>query len=642
MARKAEGDPGACTVERDPPHQRDWQAPADPRSVGELRRAVKAFAQDQGVEPDALASLTLAVSEALTNAVLHAYVGREPGTISVVAEAVRDEFRVRVIDDGRGMRPRSDSPGLGLGLPTMGQMTTRLDIREGTDGGTEVAMTFATPGLAGPADPFEGRDAERFRLLEQVGELGGAAAWPAPGLARLAEVLVPEVADVCVAYLVEDGEVTGQLSTKVGGPRGAELTAWLSARSPGPTAPSAGAFFSEHPAGQTRVNGDDLLDLIASDGADRDLLRSLPARWWTTVPLVDGDRMLGVLGLGFDDGRGEPSDDDVRFFGAVAERAARALANTRLIDELQRTRRRLDRILGVLAEAVTVSDAAGQVVYANAAAARLLGAETADEVLRARPGELAGRYFITREDGSPVRLDDLPGQRILAGEAAESMLTRSVERATGRAYWLLTKASRLDDDAGVFAVNVIEDVTEERNAAIRQRFVARTTELLISTPDYESTLERIATMVVPDLADWCAIDMIENDGSASRLALAHVDPRKVALGQELHDRWPSDMEAEGGLAAVARGGPSEMYAEITDELLAQSIEDPEQLRMLREIGMRSVMLVPMRTGRRTLGVLTLVTAESGRVFSDGDLAFAEDIAHRAALAVENARLAEGR
>jgi PAS domain S-box-containing protein len=156
------------------------------------------------------------------------------------------------------------------------------------------------------------------------------------------------------------------------------------------------------------------------------------------------------------------------FLHALGERAARGLANTQLISELRRTRRRLERILGVLAEAVTVHDERGKLVYANSAAATLLGASSVDELLAAEPGELAARFIITREDGTPVPESDLPGQRLLAGEHAPTLLTRSIERRTGREYWLLTKATLLDDDAKL-AVNIIEDVTEAKTAEHRNR-----------------------------------------------------------------------------------------------------------------------------------------------------------------------------
>jgi GAF domain-containing protein len=136
--------------------------------------------------------------------------------------------------------------------------------------------------------------------------------------------------------------------------------------------------------------------------------------------------------------------------------------------------------------------------------------------------------------------------------------------------------------------------------------------------------------------------MLQPDGSLARLALAHVDPRKVAIARQIHERYPPEMSAEAGLAAVARGGPSEVYSRLTDEMLEQGAVDDEHFRLLREIGMRAVMLVPMRADERTLGVLTLVTAESGRVFSDEDLVFAEDIAGRAAMAVEQAQRAQRR
>jgi GAF domain-containing protein len=212
-----------------------------------------------------------------------------------------------------------------------------------------------------------------------------------------------------------------------------------------------------------------------------------------------------------------------------------------------------------------------------------------------------------------------------------------VERATGVERWLLTKTTLLDD-GGTFAVNIIEDVTEAKNAERRQRFLARAAAMLASSLDYEQTLEHVARLAVPDLADWCAVDLFDEGGALQRLGLAHVDPAKLALGREMQRRWPPNLETDTGLAAVLRDGRSAVYPEVTEEMLVAGVKDPEQLALLREIGMRSAMLVPMRLGERTIGSMTFVTAESARTFTPEDLAFAEDLAHRAAVAVENARL----
>jgi PAS domain S-box-containing protein len=326
---------------------------------------------------------------------------------------------------------------------------------------------------------------------------------------------------------------------------------------------------------------------------------------------------------------------------ARARERATALADTNeaLARDRDAAQARLDGILGSLGEAVTVHDERGKTVYANQAAAELLGSVSVEEVLRAEPGALARNFTISHEDGSAVSVDDLPGRRLMRGETAPSLLTRSVRHDTGEAFWLLTKATLTEEPTGGrLAINIIEDVTDAKDAELRQRFLAEAGQLLASTLDYEQTLERVARMIVPRLADWCGIDMVDEQGHLMHVAVAHVDPAKVELAEQLRERYPPDMDASTGVPAILRGGPSELYREIPDEMLAASAVDEEHLRIIREVGIRSGMAVPMRLGGQTLGVISFVTAESGRVFDDDDLAFAEDLALRAATAVQNARL----
>jgi anti-sigma regulatory factor (Ser/Thr protein kinase) len=117
--------------------------PAVAASVAEARNAVTAFAEAAGATGDALAAVSLAVSEAVTNAVLHAYLDRdEPGPIRVRARREAEAVIVEVSDEGRGMLPRTDSPGLGLGLPLIAQMTESLEVHDRHGGGTEIRMAF--------------------------------------------------------------------------------------------------------------------------------------------------------------------------------------------------------------------------------------------------------------------------------------------------------------------------------------------------------------------------------------------------------------------------------------------------------------------------------------------------------------------
>jgi serine phosphatase RsbU (regulator of sigma subunit) len=296
-------------------------------------------------------------------------------------------------------------------------------------------------------------------------------------------------------------------------------------------------------------------------------------------------------------------------------------------------------ILGTLAEAVTVHDAGGQTVYANEAAVRLLDAESVDELLAAKPGDLAARFTITHEDGSPVAVSEFPGRRLAAGERGAPMLTRSVLKRTGEARWLLTKAAMVQSDDGeILVVNIIEDVTRAQIAQLRERFLSDAGQALASSLDYEETLQRVARLAVPRLADWCAVEMPDEWGELQQVALAHVDPEKVALGQRMRERYPPRRDELTGAPAVIRSGRSELYAEIPDELLEQAGLEDEQLQLIRDVGLRSVMIVPMRVGGRVLGAITLASADSERSFDEDDLVFAEGIARRAAVAIENARL----
>jgi PAS domain S-box-containing protein len=303
------------------------------------------------------------------------------------------------------------------------------------------------------------------------------------------------------------------------------------------------------------------------------------------------------------------------------------------------TREQLQDMLGSLSEAVTVTDAQRRMRYANQAAAELLGCATPEELLAQPLGAIFAQWESTHEDGRPMVAEDVPSYKIVNDQPAEPLLTRIVHRETGEQRWRLVKAAPLRGRSGeTMAVSVIEDVTEAKEAELRQRFLAQAGSTLSSSLDYEETLQRVAQLVVPGLADWCAVDVVDANERLNLVAVAHVDPEKVAFARELRHRYPPDPEEDTGLYGVLRSGRPELYPELPDELLEQGIEDPEQLATIRTLGMRSVMLIPMQVAGRTIGVLTMVSAESGRSFNEDDLVFATDLARRAATAVENARL----
>ena len=186
-------------------------------------------------------------------------------------------------------------------------------------------------------------------------------------------------------------------------------------------------------------------------------------------------------------------------------------------------------------------------------------------------------------------------------------------------------------------VALVHDVTERKAAESRGLFLAEAAAMLASSLDYEVTLQRLARLSVPLLADWCAIDMLDADGHVRRLVVAHTNPEMEAKAKRIGELY-APRPGDPGLMAVLASHRSELYGDIPEALLIGQSRDEEHLKMLRDLGLKSAMIVPLVARERTLGAITFVHAESGRRFTDADLAFAEDLARRAALAVDNAAL----
>ena len=180
-------------------------------------------------------------------------------------------------------------------------------------------------------------------------------------------------------------------------------------------------------------------------------------------------------------------------------------------------------------------------------------------------------------------------------------------------------------------------MTPETREQSRRDFIADAIELLNRSLDYEETLASLAWVAVPTIADWCAVDIVEN-GKLLRLAVAHVDPAKIELAKELLRRWPPDLAAATGVANIVRTGRPLLVAEIPKQMLDQAISDPEQRAMVDELGLHSYIGVPLRRGEDTIGVITLAMAESGRRYDSGDLAVAVTLADRASAAIGNAHV----
>jgi PAS domain S-box-containing protein len=213
-------------------------------------------------------------------------------------------------------------------------------------------------------------------------------------------------------------------------------------------------------------------------------------------------------------------------------------------------------------------------------------------------------------------------------------------RHDGSYHWFIGRASPVCDASGrvVEWVGTCTDIDEQKRASEVGRFLGEASDVLASSLDYEETLAHVARLVVPHIADWCAIDVCEPNGQLERLAVAHVDQRKVALAEEIYHRWPPKPSDPSGIYNVIRTGKPEVVPVITEQMVHEGIPDPELRDIFLDIGLSAMMIVPLTVSGRTLGAITLAAAESGRFFGEADLALAQDLARRAAVAIEQAQL----
>lgn len=307
---------------------------------------------------------------------------------------------------------------------------------------------------------------------------------------------------------------------------------------------------------------------------------------------------------------------------------------------------KLEVVLRGVTDGITMQDHTGKLVYANEAAARIVGFASARAFLSAPLAEVMQRFELLDASGAPLALERLPNRALFQGKTPESTLIQYRLQGTEQPHWSVVDANGVFGEDGKlrFVVNMFRDVTErqrqeeaERRAEEQREFLARATLELNSSLDYSATLATVARLAVPRMADWCAVDIVEPEG-LKRLAVAHINPSKVQWVEALEQRYPPDPNAPNGVFNILRTGKAEIIAQIPAALLEAAARDAEHLALIRQLQLNSYIGVPLSRGGSTFGVITLVLAESRRAYQDSDLEVALALADRASIAVENARL----
>jgi PAS domain S-box-containing protein len=343
-------------------------------------------------------------------------------------------------------------------------------------------------------------------------------------------------------------------------------------------------------------------------------------------PIVVDAAVTGVIEF-FSRELREPEPDLLESLSTIAGLIAQFLERQRAVNRLRESERELSDFFENASVGLQWVGADGTILRVNRAELELLG-YTSEEYV--------GRHIAEFHVDQPVIEDILA--RLHRGEVLRDFPARMRRKDGSICDVLIDSSGLFQGDRFIHSRSFIRDVTQRKRSEETSRFLARASAELASLVDSASTLQKLAALSVPFFADWCVIDMQQPGGTLHRSAVAHVDPDKVQLARELHERFPPDPDAPRGAWQIIRTGQSEIIAEITDDLLEATVPNPEQRDMIRRLGLRSYIGVPIEARGKVLGAIIFISAESRRRYGEDDLAVAEDLAHRAGVAIENVQL----
>src|SRR5438874_9046416 len=210
--------------------------------------------------------------------------------------------------------------------------------------------------------------------------------------------------------------------------------------------------------------------------------------------------------------------------------------------------------------------------------------------------------------------------------------------ALGRQVGDFIKRTRAEEERDKLLIYERVARSEAETNAEKLAFLAEASTVLASSLDYHTNLMTVAKLAVNRLADWCAVDIVGENNGFHRVALVHRDPSRMDWAREFQKKFSTNTAAPHGVAHVMRTGKARIYTDIPDSMLIALAQDAEHFKILQELGLASAMVVPLVTRGRTLGAITFASENPAHRYTENDLRFAEDLARRAALGIDNARL----
>ena len=351
------------------------------------------------------------------------------------------------------------------------------------------------------------------------------------------------------------------------------------------------------------------------------------------------EQNFGILGVYSDVAR-IFNTIEINFVKKIGTILALIVDRQRVESSLHTSRGELEAVLDGIQEGISIQEYDGKVVYANDIALSLLGFKERDALLNTPLETLRQRYAVFAEDGKPLPPEELPAYAVLNGAESASTLLRFHLYETNQDRWFIVTSSPVRNvfSDQIFAVNIFQDITAFKQRENDQKLLAKASEMLASSVDYQTVLERIGNILVENIADWCLVYLVSEDGKLDRTTVAHRDPTKIELLESLQKKYPPDPHYQRGAFKVMQSGQIEVFPQISEGDLRMVAQSEEHYLLLKELEMRSVLIVPLNARRQNLGAISLVWSHDGKTYGDREINLATSLSHLAGLAIDNARL----
>lgn len=299
----------------------------------------------------------------------------------------------------------------------------------------------------------------------------------------------------------------------------------------------------------------------------------------------------------------------------------------------------LTETLAHVPHGIIVLDNSGRLIYANQKAADMTGFKSPEEMILNSTIPIVSNFTILDQAGRALPVDKLPGRVAIQTQKLQSAILRFKDPQIGVEHWFSVQAVPFFNADGSFkgVVNTFYDITDIKKSELILNILNQVSSKLLATRSYEEGLRKYTSLVVPVVADWCAIDILSDDGDLIQFAISHVDSSKIALANKVRAQFPPQKN-QGGLWHVLKTGQTEIYPEITPEQLASSAVNKRHRAMLLELNIRSVIIAPLTVRNKVLGLITYAYSDSSRNFTPRDIPQMNAITNRAALLLDNSRL----